>query len=69
MLGICGKSVKLAGALYYYFTAYLEQYFASIGVASPTQQMVEVKIWEFTEYMWERRKIMLGPYIEDGRPV
>ena len=70
MLGICGNNVGQATTLYLYMTAYLEQYFwhIGIGIEKVTQQMFEVKVWEFAEYMWERRTIMLAPYFEAKRP-
>ena len=79
VFGICGNKPEQAIALYIYMTAYLVQYFRHVGVRmigggdvegelegnmEVTQQMVEIKVWEFAEYVWERRKIMVKPYSE-----
>lgn len=76
LLGICGNRAEEAIALYLYMTAYLEQYFRRVGVKMErakegegevdmqvTQQMVEIKVWQFAEYVWERRGIMVEPYV------
>jgi hypothetical protein len=68
MLGICNNNARQAMILYLHITAYLEHYLSSIGLENPSQQMFEIKIWQFAEYMWERRKMMLAPYFAATRP-
>lgn len=64
VLGLSGNNVWKAMKLYLYLQMTFQDYFAKLGIERVTQFMYEVTVFDFTEYVWQRRLIMLAPYME-----
>lgn len=68
MLGLSGNDVGKAMKFYLYMQMTFQDYFAKTGIEKVTQFMYEVKVFEFTEYVWQRRLIILAPLMEAETP-